>query len=334
MTPESQIPVIDIHEFREGSPSDRRAVAHEVGAACRHFGFLQIVGHGIEEPLINAAFNANRDFHDLSQERKEESLISESANHRGYHPFGAESTDPDSGPDLKEAFDMALELSSNDPDALAGKPLHGPNVWPRNLPGFRETLTAYYDALVDLGATLCKCFAIDLGLAEDYFVDKHSKPMAQLRLLHYPELDPSTYPNQMGAGEHTDYGSVAILSQDQIGGLEIRGPSEEWIPVEPLTGAFVCNLGDMMEIWTNGLYPATCHRVIHSGPERFSQVLFYDPNYDCRVEPLEVCCSPERPPRYEPVIMGPYLKDLFDTTFAYRKRIKDGSPANKIRCDS
>ena len=92
MTPESQIPVIDIHEFREGSPSDRRAVAHEVGAACRHFGFLQIVGHGIEEPLINAAFNANRDFHDLSQERKEESLISESANHRGYHPFGAEST--------------------------------------------------------------------------------------------------------------------------------------------------------------------------------------------------------------------------------------------------
>ena len=334
MTREMQIPVVDIRGFREGSPSDRRAVAHEVGSACRSFGFLSIIGHGIEESLINAVFKANRDFHGLSQERKMETLISESANHRGYHPFAAESTDPDSGPDLKEAFDMALELSMDDPDVTAGKNLHGPNVWPQNLPGFREALTSYYDALVGLGATLCKCFAIDLGLAEDYFVDKHSKPMAQLRLLHYPELNPSTYPNQMGAGEHTDYGSVAILAQDQTGGLEVRGPSNQWIPVEPLVGAFVCNLGDMMEIWTNGLYSATYHRVVHSGSERFSQVLFYDPNYDCRIEPLEACCSPERPPRYAPVIMGPYLEDLFDTTFAYRKRTKNERAASKSPCDS
>ena len=323
MNHEIGIPVIDLREFYAGYPNRRMALAKQVGKACREYGFFTVVGHGVEASLIDATFRANRDFHGLPLEDKEKILISESTNHRGFHPFAAEATNPDSTPDLKEAFDMGPELSLDDPDVRSGKPFHGPNVWPENIPGFRSTLTKYYNALIQLSETLCECFAIDLGMPDHAFVEPHSKPMAQLRLLHYPSLDPESYPNQMGAGEHTDYGSVAILAQDHTGGLEIRSRSGEWIPVEPMAGAFVCNLGDMMEIWTNGLYSATPHRVVHGGHERYSQVFFYDPNFDCQIEPLEICCSPENPPLYEPVIMGNHLEKLFDSTFTYRHHPKE-----------
>lgn len=323
MSARTQIPVIDFGPFRVGSSDEKRRVAREIGQACRDIGFFTITGHGVALDLVEAVFQANRDFHGLPAHRKEEILITKSANHRGYHPFAAEATDPSSRPDLKEAFDMALELPLDDPDVLAGKPLHGPNAWPRDMPGFRATLMDYYEALVHLGETLCRCFAIDLGLSEDYFVDKHTKPMAQLRLLHYPEVEVSDHPGQAGAGQHTDYGSVAILAQDDVGGFEFRTRSGEWVPVEYIEGAFVCNLGDMMENWTNGLYRATPHRVQNNGLERYSQVLFYDPNFDCLIEPLDACCSADRPPRYEPVTMGHHLEKTFDRTFAYRRQEED-----------
>lgn len=320
MTNDMQLPLIDFSPFLTGSSSEQNQVAREIGRACREVGFFSIVEHGVPLDLIEAVFQANRDFHRLPASKKEEILLTKSPNHRGYHPFQAESTDPNSDPDLKEAFDMALELPMDDPDVLAGKPFHGPNAWPRDMPGFRKTLMKYYEALVELGGHLCRCFAIDLGLTEDFFVDKHSKPLAQLRLLHYPEIKTTDHPQRAGAGEHTDYGSVAILSQDRVSGLEFQTQSGQWIPVDFVEGAFICNLGDMMEAWTNGLYRATPHRVHNNGRERYSQVLFFDPNFDCLIEPLEACCDGDRPPKYKPITMGRYLEETFDRTFAYRHR--------------
>ena len=314
----SSIPQIDFSPFLEGGETGKKQVASQIGKACREIGFFTLTDHGVSLELIQRVFDANREFHQQPLEEKEEILISHSEHHRGYHPFSAEATDPNVNPDLKEAFDMALELPLDDPDVKAGKPFHGPNVWPRNPPQFRKTLEEYYQALLLLGEQICRCFALDLGLDEDYFVDKHSKPLAQLRLLHYPELDMSHHPDQQGAGAHTDYGSVAILTQDSIGGLEIKTREGQWIPIEPTEGAFVCNVGHIMEIWTNGLYPATWHRVANHGRDRYSQVLFYDPNFDCLVEPLKCCVSETHPPAYQPITMGQYLEDTFNKTFVYR----------------
>ena len=314
----SSIPQIDFSPFLEGRETGKKQVASQIGKACREIGFFTLTDHGVSLDLIQRVFDANREFHQQPLEEKEEILISHSEHHRGYHPFSAEATDPNAKPDLKEAFDMALELPLDDPDVKAGKPFHGPNVWPRNPPQFRKTLEEYYQALLLLGEQICRCFALDLGLDEDYFVDKHSKPLAQLRLLHYPELDMSHHPDQQGAGAHTDYGSVAILTQDSIGGLEIKTREGQWIPIAPVEGAFVCNVGHIMEIWTNGLYPATWHRVANHGRDRYSQVLFYDPNFDCLVEPLKCCVSETHPPAYQPITMGQYLEDTFNKTFVYR----------------
>jgi len=312
------IPKIDFNPYLQGSEKGKRLVASQIGEACRKIGFFTLIGHGVSLDLIKKVFFVSKEFHQLPLKEKEEILISRSPNHRGYHPFSAEATDPYTKPDLKEAFDMALELSLEDPDVKAGKPFHGPNIWPRNPSHFKKIVEEYYESLLKLGEQICCCFALDLGLEEDFFIEKHSKPMAQLRLLHYPELQMSSYPNQQGAGAHTDYGSVAILAQDSVGGLEIRNKKGEWVSVEPLTGAFVCNVGHIMEIWTNGLYPSTWHRVINNGQDRYSQVLFYDPNYDCLVEPLECCISDDLPANYQSITMGQYLQETFDKTFVYR----------------
>lgn len=314
-----EIPIIDMAPFLEGSAEGRIAVARAIGHACREIGFLSVINHGVPVALIDRVFAENRRFHALPRERKLAIDLRKSPNHRGYHPLGAEAVDPTARPDLKEAFDMALELPEDDPDVRAGKPLHGPNVWPADLPGFRATLEDYYAALIALGHRLCDCFAIDLGLPEGYFRDKHAKPLAQLRLLHYPPQRGPVEADAIGAGDHTDYGSVALLTQDDAGGLQVRNGAGAWIDVPPIHGAFICNVGDIMEIWTNGRYPATRHRVINrSGRDRYSQVLFFDPDFDCLVAPLPQCCGPDNPPRYQPVTMGRHLQTLFDATFGYR----------------
>ncbi|MEE3122964.1 MAG: 2OG-Fe(II) oxygenase family protein [SAR324 cluster bacterium] len=136
--------------------------------------------------------------------------------------------------------------------------------------------------------------------------------------LHHPKADMSCFPDQQGADAHTDYGSLVILSQDSVGGLEIRNQESEWISVEPFPSAFVCNVGHIMEIWTNGLDSSTWHRLINNGMVRYSQMLFYDPNFDSMVAPLECCVSEDRSAAYEPIKMGRYFEETSDKAFVYR----------------
>ena len=134
---------------------------------------------------------------------------------------------------MKEAFNVGLELAADDPELwrerLSARSTPGPE-----LPGFRETLLAYYDACAALGARLHRAFASDLGLKPDFFDDKFDRPMATLRLLHYP-APPRPPVRATGAGEHTDYGNLTLLATDDVGGLEVRTRAGQWIeaPVVP-----------------------------------------------------------------------------------------------------
>ncbi len=318
--PLSTVPVIDLETFLKGSPESKSRVARKIGDACRDVGFFYITSHGVPQNLVDEVLVQARRFFALPLKEKMRISIEKSPNHRGYFPIGGENVDPENTLDLKEGFDMALELGSDDPDVRAGKPLHGPNQWPEDLPSFREALSTYYDAMLGLGRTLCRAFAISLDLSEDFFDAKVDKPLAQLRLLHYPPRQAATSEGTLGTGAHTDYGCVAMLAQDDVGGLELRNTAGEWMAVPPMEGSFVCNIGDMMARWTNDLYAATVHRVINaSGRDRYSAVLFFDPNYDVEVACLESCQSPINPPRYPPVKSGEYLVSRFDETFSYRK---------------
>ena len=183
---------------------------------------------------------------------------------------------------MKEAFDLALDLPADDPDFLAGNPLLGPNQWPA-LDGFAPAVRAWYDAVLALGHELLRGFSVALGEEPDVFTRHVTKPPSQLRLLHYPYDETAT--DAVGIGAHTDYEPFTLLRPTKPG-LEVLNGAGRWIDVPLVPDAFVVNIGDLFETWTNGAYVATTHRVRKVSEERYSFPLFYTVDYDTVVEPL------------------------------------------------
>ena len=187
--PLDEIPVIDLAPFLGGTPEDRREVAQQIGQACRHIGFFYLVNHGVPHALIDETFAQAKRFFDLPAERKQEISIERSPIHRGYFSLGGENLDPakqkDAG-DFKEGIKIGRDLPLDHPLVVAGTPLHGPNQWPANLPGWRAAMETTYATLSNLGSKLMGGFALALELPEDFFADKLTEPMATLGPLHYP----------------------------------------------------------------------------------------------------------------------------------------------------
>src|SRR5690606_2983020 len=150
-----------------------------------------------------------------------------------------------------EGVNIGRDLGPDDPDVKAGTPLHGPNQWPENLPGWKEQMNAYYEAMVALGKRVMASFAVALDLPEDHFEKDLTKPMTTLRLLHYPPQQGRITEEQIGAGAHTDFGCFTMLWQDQTGGLQVRNSRGEWLDATPIPDTYVVNIGDMMARWTN-----------------------------------------------------------------------------------
>ena len=317
--PFDTIPVIDFAVMQSSDRAHRQEVADRLYQACIQVGFFYVKNHGVPQPVIDRAFAQAQRFFALPLEEKMKIHISYSRNHRGYVPLLEENTDPTAKGDLHEAIDFALEVADDDPDVLAGKMLYGSNVYP-NLPDFREAIDRYYQELYQLGRRIFQAFALALDLPEDYFENKITKPLAQLRLLRYPPQMGTIDQRQIGTGAHSDYECFTILMQDDVGGLQVLNSSGEWIAAVPIPGTFVVNIGDQMARWTNDLFSSTVHRAINrSGKERYSMPYFFGPNYDTVIDTLPNCVSADYPTQYQPVAAGEYIISRFNETFSYRK---------------
>jgi isopenicillin N synthase-like dioxygenase len=188
-------------------------------------------------------------------------------------------------PDLKEGLYFGAELPDDDPRVLAGLPLHGRNLFPRQVPRLRPLVLAYLDALTSLGQAVLAGVALSLGLDGGYFAAGYTAdPTILFRIFHYPPSPPRS--DGWGVGEHTDYGLVTLLAQDDSGGLQVAAP-EGWIEAPPIPGTLVCNIGDMLDRLTGGWYRSTPHRVRNlSGHGRLSFPFFLDPGFRDEVPPL------------------------------------------------
>lgn len=159
--------------------------------------------------------------------------------------------------------------------------------------------------------------ALALGLPKTFFDKDFEDPMALLRLLHYAAVKSIPEEGLYAAGEHTDYGMITLLLTDGTPGLQVQTKTGQWIDVAPRKGAFVVNLGDMLERWSNGLFRSTPHRVLTQGEtERYSVPFFYEPNFDAHVACLDVCCSQNNPPKFEPTTSGEHLLYKYRQTHA------------------
>ena len=209
----SEIPILDVSAVAGGDPDGIGDLADQIGEACRSIGFFYVTGHGIDPITTQHTFDMAKAFFALPLERKMAVTMTRSPHNLGYMPFEGEHLDPMKPGDLKETFNLGLELAADHPDVRAGKPFRGVNQWPE-LPGFRNAMLTYLDAVWTLGRQLHFAFSRDLGLDDGFFEDKLDHPLSYLRLLHYPASAVPNSAEQIGAGEHTDYGNITLLLPD------------------------------------------------------------------------------------------------------------------------
>lgn len=307
--------VIDLSGLKERSPVAVERIAKKIGTACRDVGFFYIRNHGISQHLIDNVFAASQKFFALPLDSKNGLSIAKSKHNRGYAGISSERLDSKNA-DLKEAFNVGLDLDPQDPEVLNNKPFRGVNLWPEKLPQFRSTVLDYFNEAWRLGCDLHLAIAADLGLPPSFFADKFDRPMATLRMLHYPPR-PAGAASSVGAGEHTDYGSLTLLLTDDAGGLEVCRRDGTWVSAPPIPGAFVCNIGDCLMRWSNDIYLSTPHRVTNpAGRDRYSVAFFLDPNPDTLVECLPGCSNDKVPAKYPAILAADYLKSRLEATYA------------------
>lgn len=307
----TDIPVLDISALLDESGPGYPDAVRALGEAARQVGFAQIIGHGVDPTLFDALLDRTAAFFALPDTEKQRVHIGNSTNHRGYVPPGEEVFAAGTV-DAKEAFDLSIDLPADDPRYLAGHPLLGPNQWPA-LPGFREAVTGWYDAVFALSRCLLRAFAVALGEPADRFERYVTAPPSQLRLIHYP-FDPAAA-DRPGIGAHTDYECFTLL-RPTAPGLEVLNAAGEWVDVPLIDGAFVLNIGDLLEIWTNGEFVATTHRVRKVAEERYSFPLFVNVDDDTEVAPLPAFIGDGKPAR-SPVIAGEHLFAQTAQSFRY-----------------
>ncbi|BAZ29791.1 2OG-Fe(II) oxygenase [Cylindrospermum sp. NIES-4074] len=292
-----EIPIIDLSTFTNGNATTRQTVVKQIYQACHEIGFMYLQNPGISPDLIDQIFIQSKSFFNLPLELKQQQAWSDEYSNTGYVGMERERLDPNKPGDLKEAFNIDKDKSAQNPHILA-----------------------FYDACTELANTVLEGLALALELPADFFTTRHNQQNHTLRLLHYPPLQTSPKPGQVRAGEHSDYGSITLLFQDEIGGLEVQTVEGKWIAAAAIPGTVVVNTGDLMQRWTNHVFCSTKHRVMLPSDSRvkhsrYSVAFFCHPNDEIEIACLE-SCQKERIPIYAPILAGEYLLSRLQTTYS------------------
>ena len=313
------LPLINVLGLRSGDPAEFSRVADEMGHAAREIGFFRICDHGMDPSLIEATYDMAERFFSLPLGIKQRYYIGLSSNHRGYVPFTEKGDYSDEVHRSYEAFDLALDLPNDDPDYLAGNRVLGPNVWP-DLAGFKEAITQYYLSISALGRLVCSALELHLRLPLGAMTDHMSKPVSQLRLMHYVRKTETTNHKSVNMGAHTDYECLTLL-HTRNRGLQVMTNHDQWIDVPVDPNVFVVNIGDMLEAWSNGILRSTPHRVLNLSRERFSLPYFVAANHDTIISPFAQLIEPGQAPRYEAFKAGAHLERMLVRDFPYLRDI-------------
>ena len=310
-----EVPVLDLAPLNENG--DLRPLADKLRHACLDTGFFYVTNHGIPDSVFDGVFEATRRYFDLPDDERLAHRMDDRFR-RGFMPQGI-NQHPGFAPDLKESYEIGVDLPLDHPDVVAGLPLHGPNRWPAECPWLKTAAESYFDEATALGKRLLRAFAMSLDMPADHFLQWCTNPMVQMRLFHYPPQPPVSEENAFGVAPHTDYGMVTLLWQDPIGGLELRKRDGEWIGAPFIPGTLVVNIGDLFQRWTNDLYRSNLHRVVNrTGKERYSIPTFFNLDFAAPVSCLPTCQSEENPSKYDTIRAGDYLLSRFRDVQKFR----------------
>jgi isopenicillin N synthase-like dioxygenase len=288
---------------------DPDAFAPKLGNSFEEYGFAIIADHGIPDELIQRAEEKAKTFFALPEEVKRKYHIAGGGGARGYTPFGIETAKGAAAHDLKEFWHVGRDLP-------AGHPFRGhmpDNVWPDEVPSFRDTFQQLFADFDRTGLKILKAIARFLKIDEDYFIDTVRDGNSVMRLLHYPPIEgePGSH---VRAGAHEDINTITLLLGAEEAGLELLTKDGRWIPVAPKPGELVVNIGDMLQRLTNGLLRSTSHRVVNPPPERrnrsrYSMPFFLHFRSDFCIEALPATVPPGEQPKWPPITADEYLKE-------------------------
>ncbi|GAA5235542.1 2-oxoglutarate and iron-dependent oxygenase domain-containing protein [Verticiella sediminum] len=315
------VPVVDMSGY--ASPGGRAAIARQVARAAQDIGFFTITGHGVPAALIEDMRAVSKAFFGLPAAQKATAHRRHPDHNRGFFPYGevalAKSTGHATPPDRKEVFSMGLQRPPEDvdpsnPDAA----IHfAPNYWPEGFPRMQEVWARYFDELLALADRLMRVFALALDLPEDFFVKRIDHSPSSLAAVDYFETSHAAQEQQLRAGAHTDYGTLTILlSENKPGGLQVRTRAGEWIDVLTVPDAFVINIGDLMQRWTNDKWLSNLHRVANppadasGNSRRLSIVFFHNANFDALIECIPSCLD-DGTAKYPPILAGEHRLEKF-----------------------
>eukprot|EP00897_Mesotaenium_endlicherianum_P005557 jgi/Mesen1/5029/ME000025S04436 len=305
------IPVIDLTYLHDSDKSKSEQVIKAVGRACEEWGFFQVVNHGVSIQQFEVLKEQAAAFFSLPLEQKR--LVKRSfRNCFGY--YDSELTK--NVRDWKEVFDVTFkphpELPDDDP---ANQTLDGWNQFPDGLPAFRSAVQAWYNAVERLALDLLGAVSQSLGLPATFFHKHFEKHMSLMRLNNYPVCpDPSRI---LGVSRHKDAAALTVLVQDDVGGLQVRAKNGAWLGVKPERGAFVINLGDMFQVWSNDKYESVEHRVVvNENRQRFSVPFFLSPSYDTNYCPAAPLLNDDNTPRYKSINWGEFSRKRNEGNFA------------------
>ena len=301
-----KVPTLDIRRY----DTDRANFVAELGAAYREFGFCGISGHGIPLELIDGAYDAFQRFFALPNDVKMQYHLKGTGGARGYTPFKVETAKDSKHADLKEFWHIGREISrdSKFADVMA------PNVWPSEIPDFKQKGYDLFEALDQLGSRVLRALALHIELPENFFENKTDQGNSILRPIHYPPITEENIPN-VRAGAHEDINFITLLVGASAEGLEVLSREGEWLPITTEGDTIVVNIGDMLQRLTNHVYPSTTHRVVNpqnanARKPRYSVPYFLHPNPDVVLDPLPQCITPDNPRRYDTSITShEYLQE-------------------------
>ena len=328
-------PIIDFSAHKSTDAAAQQELVRQVREACLEKGFFQIINHGISPELQKAMFAQSKEFFSLPEDVKMKYSQATHPNKLGYERLRSQNFEKKTEGDLKEGFFIGRTLPEDHPFRLQNRIHCGQNIFPSELSSpstFEETVTTYHRQMTALAETMLSIIAQTLSLPAAYFNSFSNDAVAVLRLLHYPPQAPDADANERGIGAHTDFGTLTLLLQDEVGGLQVfDAATNAWIDVAPTPGAMVVNLGNVMMRWSNDRYKSNLHRVINkSGKERYSIPFFYSGNPDFVIDCLPGCEDVDKRCKYQPVTVQGWIAARHANTFSEAKGAEELSKLIKV----
>ncbi|MCB0391670.1 MAG: isopenicillin N synthase family oxygenase [Bdellovibrionales bacterium] len=283
-----RVPELRLRDFIEGDTQLRNAFIEDLYQGLKYFGFIILKDHPIPLELLNKAYEQSEALFKLREYQKLQYTCKEGGGQRGYTPFGREHAKDAEVMDLKEFWHVGQELRE---DHEFNK-FYPKNIWPGELPEFKETFLKMYRELEQAGKIILHALTFSLGVPENYFSNMVQDGNSILRLLHYPPIPDSADPRCIRAAAHEDINLITILVSASANGLELLDRDGKWLPIETDPNNLIVDAGDMLSRITNEVIPATTHRVVNpddKNTHRYSMPFFMHPHPEAILSCIESC---------------------------------------------